>query len=729
MKSRKILIVEDELGTAKDHRAMLETAERTALERLTLAIHGTDSGLWDWYVKTGEISFNECWAKIVGYTLEQLEPISIQTWINLCHPEDMKKSNMEMERHFSGETDFYECECRLKHKNGSWIWVLDRGKVVSWDEKGKPVRMTGTHLDITESKLNEIMVQAERDLGHAWSTATNLEERLETCLRTAIQVSSMDCGGIYVLNGTDGGLVLKVHLGISERFVREVSHYSKDSDNWHWRWVKQGTPIYAKTEELPAEVFHLLMSEGIRSVSLLPLVFDGRVVGCLNIASRSTDHISENIRVSLERIARYASSFISQGLQEEKIRQSERDLDALFNTIQDMLFILDSENRIIHYNKKITEELGYTGEQLIGKSFLFLYPDDRHEEAHEEMALMAQGDRDTCSIPLKTRHGRLIPVETKIAPGHWEGNKVFIGICRNISERLELERELRQTEKAESLNRMTGAIAHHFNNQLQVVIGFLELARLELDQSVEAVQSVTAAMAAADKAADLSIQILTCLGKTPSKRSLLDFSEICRLSFPLIKAAMPGNILLQTDLSVPGPKIFGNLKQLQQMITNLVTNAWEATGKDGGKITISVKTVAAGDIPVLQRFPIEWRPKYDTYACLEVRDHGSGIDEQEIEKLFDPFYSTKFIGRGLGLSIVLGIVKTHDGCVTVESCKQRNREGITVKGGEDGTRPGVKNTVHGGSVFRVFLPLSQKELSTPPRRSFSPAGKIDQPMG
>jgi len=715
MKYRKISIVEDELGTAKDYRVMLQNEEITGLERLkkseerlALAIHGTDSGLWDWYVQTGKISFNECWARILGYTLEELEPISIRTWRSLCHPEDLKKSDMELERHFSGETDFYECECRLKHKNESWIWVLDRGKVVSWDEKGRPVRITGTHMDITESKLKEIMVQAERDMGYAWGRTTKLEERLGICLKAALQASSMDCGGIYVMDEEAGDLVLKVQVGISERFARGVSRYSKDSDKW--RWVRDGTPTYAKTEELPAEIFHLLASEGIKSVSMLPLVFNGSLVGCFDLASRSMDHIPENLRVSLERIARYAGSLVAQGLQEEKIRQNQRDLEALFNTIQDMLFILDTEGKIIHCNKKTTEELGYTEEQLIGKSFLFLHPDEYHEEAQAAMTLLLKGDKDTCSTRLQTSDGRLMPVETKIAPGHWEGRKVLIGICRNISERLQLEREIRQTEKAESLNRMAGAIAHHFNNQLQAVMGFLELAKFNLDQSDEVGKSVTEAMAAAGKAAELSKQILACLGQTPSKHGLLDLSDICRLSIPLLKAAIPANILLRTELSAPGPIIFGNSNRLQQMITNLATNAWEATGREGGEIQINVKTVAGGDIPMFQRFPVDWRPKNDMYACLEVRDHGHGIDEHEIEKLFDPFYSTKFTGRGLGLSLVLGIVKTHDGCVTVESCRQpRNRENLSVKGEEEGTMPEVKNTMHSGSVFRVFLPLYQKK--------------------
>jgi len=127
-------------------------ALRESEERLSLAIEGTNVGLWDWKVQTGETYFNERWARIVGYTLEELAPVSIQTWMGLCHPEDLERSAALLEKHFAGETELYECEARMRHKNGSWVWVLDKGKVVERDESGAPVRMAGTHQDITENR-------------------------------------------------------------------------------------------------------------------------------------------------------------------------------------------------------------------------------------------------------------------------------------------------------------------------------------------------------------------------------------------------------------------------------------------------------------------------------------------------------------------------------------------------------------------------------------------------
>lgn len=124
-------------------------------EKLRLAIEGSGLGLWDWTIPTGEVMFNERWAQIIGYTLEELTPLSIDTWINLCHPDDLFQSSQKIQKHFFGGLDEYECEARMKHKNGHWVWVLDRGKVTEWDSNGDPLRMTGTHLDITERKRFE----------------------------------------------------------------------------------------------------------------------------------------------------------------------------------------------------------------------------------------------------------------------------------------------------------------------------------------------------------------------------------------------------------------------------------------------------------------------------------------------------------------------------------------------------------------------------------------------
>jgi PAS domain S-box-containing protein len=148
------------------------SVEKGSQQRLDGIIKGTNIGTWEWNIQTGATVFNERWAEIIGYTLAELAPVSIATWGRLAHPDDWKASEERLERHFKGELDYYEFECRMRHRDGRWIWVLDRGCVSSWSAEGRPLLMAGTHQDITVRK------EAEEAIRH-------LSERLELANQAA----------------------------------------------------------------------------------------------------------------------------------------------------------------------------------------------------------------------------------------------------------------------------------------------------------------------------------------------------------------------------------------------------------------------------------------------------------------------------------------------------------------------------------------------------------------
>ena len=137
------------------HRLNAEFELKEQKKNLSDIIYGTRAGTWEWNIQTGKTVFNERWAEIIGYSLEEISPTTIETWSKFAHSDDLKKSGELMDKHFSGELDYYEFESRMKHKNGHWIWVLDRGKVVSWTDDGKPFMMMGSHQEITEQKISE----------------------------------------------------------------------------------------------------------------------------------------------------------------------------------------------------------------------------------------------------------------------------------------------------------------------------------------------------------------------------------------------------------------------------------------------------------------------------------------------------------------------------------------------------------------------------------------------
>jgi len=142
-----------------------EEALRESEEKLKLAIEGSGVGLWDWRVQSGEMVINDRWAQILGYTVQEVSPVTIDTWTSLTHPDDLKKSDELLQKHFSGESADFACESRMKHKDGHWVWVLDRGMVTERDKTGQPLRMTGTHLNIAERKsAEEALRQVNRKL-------------------------------------------------------------------------------------------------------------------------------------------------------------------------------------------------------------------------------------------------------------------------------------------------------------------------------------------------------------------------------------------------------------------------------------------------------------------------------------------------------------------------------------------------------------------------------------
>jgi PAS domain S-box-containing protein len=138
-----------------------ESALKDAEELFKITMQATDAGLWYWNIKSGELQINKRWASLIGYDLNDLHPLTMETRKKLCHPEDYLIAQKKMEEHFNQQTDLYECEIRMKHKDGHWVWLLDRGMVVDWDINDAPIRMAGTHMDISTRK------ELEEDLFHA----------------------------------------------------------------------------------------------------------------------------------------------------------------------------------------------------------------------------------------------------------------------------------------------------------------------------------------------------------------------------------------------------------------------------------------------------------------------------------------------------------------------------------------------------------------------------------
>ena len=395
--------------------------------------------------------------------------------------------------------------------------------------------------------------------------------------------------------------------------------------------------------------------------------------------------------------------------QNEELRLAQAELDTIRERYFDLYdlapvgyFTINEGGRILEANFTAAKLLGYTRNDLANQLITrFILKEDQGVYYLHSNQLFGTGESQTCELQMVKKDGvpfwvRLEGAAVKDRDGAFVCRVVMSDITdskRVDAEKEKLEVQSRQIQKAKSLGLMAGAIAHHFNNQLQVVMGNLELAVIDLPIESGAVNNLTAAMEASRRAAEMSTLMLTYLGQTPGKQETTDLSEACRRSLILLQAAAPKGTLLMADLPALGPVIHANAGQLQHVLVNLVTNAWESAGENRRGIGLTVKTVSQENIPALNRFPVDWQPLSTDYACLEVADAGCGIAEENFEKIFDPFFSTRFTGRGLGLAVVLGIVRAHHGAVIVESEPDR------------------------GSIFRVFFPILAEEVPRQPDKA------------
>ena len=384
---------------------------------------------------------------------------------------------------------------------------------------------------------------------------------------------------------------------------------------------------------------------------------------------------------------------------EQTLRESQEKYRSIFQASNVGIIFCDIDGGIIAANLAIEQLLGYADEEMTGMNLRDFAPSEL-----QYLQDLAEGRRDKFRLEgqFVRKDSSTVWADLSVSVICAADNRpeYFIAVFSDITERkyveeerLRLERQVQQMQKAESLGRMAGAIAHHFNNLIGAVMGNLELAAYDLPRESKASADIDNAMKASVRAADLSRLMLVYLGRSVSRKAPVGLSEVCREALPLLTLSLPRGVRLRTEFPNEELIIHADAVQIQQILTNLVANAGEAMDDREGDVAVAVRVMSAADIGASRFYPLEWQPKDESYACISVSDTGTGMDEETMDKAFDPFFSTRFTGRGLGLAVVLGMVKAHGGAVTVASS------------------PGL------GSVFRVFLPLGGATASAPEGRT------------
>jgi len=377
------------------------------------------------------------------------------------------------------------------------------------------------------------------------------------------------------------------------------------------------------------------------------------------------------------------------------LSESEKRFREIIENTDAGYFLIDNEGIFQNVNRAWLRMHGYDSlEDVIGQPFKLTQVKEDMSSAQQNVAALLIGDTiPTGEFTRLCKDGSVgyhtFSAHPVVQSGQVLGMEGFIidANARKLAEKekKELETKLWKTDKTASLNRMAGAIAHHFNNQISVVLGNLELALDDLPSDAVVRDFLTEAMAATLRASEVSGMMLTYIGQTTAKREVLNLSECCRQNLSLIHDSLQEGIILKTSFMTPGPVVVANADQVRKVLTHLINNGAEANANQKGKVSLTIKTIPVSDIPKIHILPIDWKPFGENFACMEVSDTGCGIPEEDIGKLFDPFFTTHFTGRGLGLPVVLGIVKSWKGAIGVESKE------------------------NSGSVFRIFLPIVKDE--------------------
>jgi PAS domain S-box-containing protein len=365
---------------------------------------------------------------------------------------------------------------------------------------------------------------------------------------------------------------------------------------------------------------------------------------------------------------------------------ANEELEKVFDAIGDIITIQDPEMRLIKVNKAACAMFNARPEELIGR---FCHDVFRGADSPcpncPELATLKNGKTHVAEIEHANLKKRFAVSASALLDQ--EGTVIkLVHYARDLTEKRELERQLRQAHKMEAIGTLAGGIAHDFNNILTAIIGFSELAMMEVPTGSPAQADLEQVLRAGTRAKELVKQILTFSRRTEQNVQPLQLQPILKESLKLLRASIPTTIELRQQIDENCGVVLADPTQLHQVIMNLCTNGYQAMREKGGVLGVVLKPVELGPADVTNKITL----KPGNYVRLSISDTGSGIDPEILERIFEPYFTTKKQGdgTGLGLSVVHGIVQGVGGHVSIYS------------------EPGQ------GTTFHIYLPVLASQVDT-----------------
>jgi two-component system cell cycle sensor histidine kinase/response regulator CckA len=644
-----------ELTQEVQERRKTEEALRKSEERYALAVQGSNDGIWDLNLVTGEAYHSPRWKNILGYE-EDENGDDFKEWARRVHPDDYQRVMEVGKAYEDGRIPVFEIEYRIRHKDGVYRWVLTRGACLR-DSQGKAYRMAGSLTDITSRKVLE---EGRR--------------RNEALLKTVLETLPV---GVWIMKKY-GGMVLsneaarKLWVGARHAGIGQFGEYKgwchdtgKPIGDEEWA----GARAINNGETSIGEIIDIECFDGSRKTivnSAVPLRNDkGEIFAAVMVNEDITD------RKQAEKL----------------LIESERRYRALFEASKDTILVSNVQGRLIDVNQAGIELFGYTKEELLSLDPVKLYCDPQDRKLLWQK-LYRSGSVNDYELEMRRKDDEKIIVSLSVSFVRDDEGKIFghRGIGRDVTERKKLERQLLQAQKMESIGILAGGVAHDFNNLLTAISGYGQIIQDTVSADDGLLQeSIEQILKAAERASDLTRSLLAFSRKQVINPKPVYVDALISHTGKLIRRIIGEDIEFRTTFSDKKLLVMADAGQMEQVLMNLATNARDAM-PNGGMLSISTGQVVVEE----GSETFHDLSTAGNYALISVADSGTGIDRKSIDRLFEPFFTTKEVGKGtgLGLSIVHGIIKQHDGSVLVSS------------------EPGK------GTTFEIYLPLVEGSAAT-----------------
>ncbi len=656
------------IGAGKDITDFIE-AENTikkSEERLSLALEASNEGLWDMNMVNGDIYFSPRYYTMLGYEPGEFPP-SMESWMNLVHPDDRQIAIEGTDKAIHQGHSSINIEFRMKAKDGSWRMILARSKVVDFDSAGKPLRVVGTHIDITEVKE---AVEALKESEETFRTITS-------AANDAIIMMNPD-GKISFWNE-----MAETIFGYTREEVKGKQLHQLIASESHNQAYRNALPLFQR-DGIGKAVGKTLELEAIRK--------DG-------------DSISVELSLSTLKLKnKWHAVGIVRDITERKkaeneIRESRQMLQLVLNNIPQRIFWKNKQSIYLGCNSHFARDAGYSKtEELIGQSDYDMPWRNTDAEIFrkDDLFVMDNNKPKYNIIERQSRpDGSIAWLNTNKVPLLGiDGNVVgLLGTYEDITERKQAEQQnkllqekLEKAKRMESLGLLAGGIAHDLNNTLSPLVGYSDLILGELKSNDPMRKRIERIYRASQDAADVIQDLLTMARRGRYEMAPINLSDVVRqyIESPgyIQKKELHSEVTVKLSLDEEIPNIIGSTPHLTKVVMNLIVNAFDAM-PNSGRLVVETSKIYLDELLGGQSYV-----EPGDYIALRVSDSGVGIPPEDLKKIFEPYYSKKKLGvsgSGLGLAVVYGIVKDHHGYYDIIS------------------------TVGEGTTFVIYFPITGKE--------------------